>query len=81
MKLCCMLRVNVCGVTSFVKVLNGVIYGFVDYFQNEYEFKLNRLSAELQRHQNANIDYLGTGIKNLDVCKKASMPYFELSPK
>ena len=50
-------------------------------FKNEYEFKLNRLNAELQRHQNANIDYLGTGMKILDVCKKASMPYSELSPE
>ena len=50
-------------------------------FKNEYEFKLNRLNAELQRHQNANVDYLATGMKILDVCKKADMPYSELSPE
>ena len=50
-------------------------------FKNEYEFKLNRLNAELQRHQNANVDYLATGMKILDVCKKAGMPYSELPPE
>ena len=49
--------------------------------KNEYEIKLNRLNAELQRHQNANIDYLETGMKILDVCHKASLPYSELKPE
>lgn len=49
--------------------------------KNEYEIKLNRLNAELQRHQNANIDYLETGMKILDVCHKTSLPYSELKPE
>ena len=49
--------------------------------KNEYEFKLNRLNAELQRHQKANVDYMATGMKILDICKKAGMPYSELSPE
>ena len=50
-------------------------------FKNEYEFKLNKLNADMQRHQNANIDYMDTGLKILDVCHKASMPYSELPPE
>ncbi|CDE59433.1 unknown [Fusobacterium sp. CAG:439] len=49
--------------------------------KNEYEIKLNRLNADLQRHQNANIDYMDTGLKILDVCHKASLPYTELKPE
>ena len=36
-------------------------------FKNEYEIKLNRLNNELEKHQNANLDYMDTGIKILDV--------------
>lgn len=50
-------------------------------FKNEYEFKLNRLNADLQRHQNANVDYMSKGMKILDVCHKASLPYTELAPE
>lgn len=50
-------------------------------FKNEYEIKLNRLNAELQRHQNANIDYMATGIKILDVCRKAGLSSAELPPE
>ncbi len=50
-------------------------------FKNEYEIKLNSLNAELQRHKNANIDYMKTGLLILDVCQKASTKYSELSPE
>ena len=50
-------------------------------FKNEYELKLNRLNADLQRLRNANIDYMETGLKILDVCKKASMPASSLPPE
>lgn len=49
--------------------------------KNEYEIKLNRLNADLQRHQNANIDYMATGMKILDICRKASLPYSQLPPE
>ena len=50
-------------------------------FKNEYEIKLNRLNNELEKHQNANLDYMDTGIKILDVCKKVSMPYKKITPQ
>ena len=43
--------------------------------------KLNRLNNELEKHQNANLDYMDTGIKILDVCKKVSMPYDKITPQ
>lgn len=49
--------------------------------KNEYEMKLNQLNAELQKHSNANINYLNNGIKILDVCYKAGIPYTELKPE
>ncbi len=49
--------------------------------KNEYEIKLNQLNADLQRHQNANINYLEAGMKILDVSHKASLPYTELKPE
>ncbi len=50
-------------------------------FRNDYELKLNRLNAELQRHQNANVNYLDTAISIIDVCHKASLPASELPPE
>ena len=49
--------------------------------KNEYEMKLNQLNADLQRHGKANINYLDNGVKILDLCYKASMPYTELKPE
>lgn len=49
--------------------------------RNEYEVKLNRLNADLQRHQNANIDYMDTAVKILDVCYKASLPTEQCPPE
>lgn len=48
-------------------------------FKNEYEVKLNRLYAELQKHNNANTDYMDTGMKILEVCQLASTPYKEIT--
>lgn len=50
-------------------------------FKNEYEVKLNKLNAELQRYQNANVDYMQTGMKLLEICHKASLPYSKISPQ
>lgn len=47
--------------------------------KNEYEVKLSRLNAELQRHTIANTNFLDTGLKILDLCNKASLPATELS--
>lgn len=49
--------------------------------KNDYEVKLNQLNADLQRHQCANIDYMDTSIKILDVCYKANLSAKELSPE
>lgn len=49
--------------------------------KNDYEVKLNQLNAELQKHQSANVDYMDTGIKILDVCHKASLRAKELPPE
>ena len=50
-------------------------------FRNEYAARLSSLNNELQKYQNANLDYIQTGIKILDVCKTAAMPYEELTPQ
>lgn len=47
--------------------------------KNEYEVKLSRLNAELQKHTIANTNFLDTGLKILDLCSKASLPATELS--
>lgn len=47
--------------------------------KNEYEVKLSRLNAKLQRHTIANTNFLDTGLKILDLCSKASLPATELS--
>lgn len=47
--------------------------------KNEYEVKLNRLSAEYQKHLYANTNFLDTGLKILNLCRKASLPATELS--
>ena len=46
---------------------------------NEYEVKLSRLNAELQKHTIANTNFLDTGLKILDLCSKASLPATKLS--
>ncbi len=48
--------------------------------KNEYEVKLSRLNAELQKHTLANTNFLDTGLQILDLCGKASLPATELSP-
>ncbi len=64
----------------YLDQLNGIIdIEIWITVKNEYELKLNRLNADLQRLQNANIDYMETGLKILDVCHKASMPYSQLT--
>lgn len=45
----------------------------------EYEVKLNRLSAEYQKHPYSNTNFLDTGLKILDLCRKASLTATELS--
>ena len=50
-------------------------------FRNEYAARLSSLNNELQKYQNANLDYIQTGIKILDACKTAAMPYEELTPQ
>ena len=50
-------------------------------FRNEYAARLSSLNNELQKYQNANLDYIQTGIKILDVCKTAAIPYEELTPQ
>ncbi len=47
--------------------------------KNEYEVKLNRLSAEYQKNLYANTNFLNTGLKILDLYRKASFPATELS--
>ena len=42
---------------------------------------MNRLSVELQKHNTANTNFLDTGLKILDVCRKASLPSSEISPE
>ena len=50
-------------------------------FRNEYAARLSSLNNELQKYQNANLDYIQTGIKILDICKTAAIPYEELTPQ
>lgn len=60
--------------------VNGVLdYAMWFNLKNEYEVKLSRLNADLQKHTIANTNFLGTGLKILDLCSKASLPATELS--
>ena len=64
----------------YLDQLNSVLeYDLWVNLKNEYETKLNRLCAELQKHTKANTNYLDTGLKILDLCYKASFPATELS--
>ena len=64
----------------YLDQLNSVLeYDLWVNLKNEYETKLNRLCAELQKHTKANTNYLDTGLKILDLCHKASFPATELS--
>ena len=64
----------------YLDQLNNVLeYDLWVNLKNEYEVKLSRLSAELQKHNQANTNYLDTGIKILDLCHKASFQAAELS--
>lgn len=63
----------------YLDQLNNVLdYDLWVNLKNDYEVKLSRLSAELQRHTKANTNYLDTGLKILDLCSKASLPATEL---
>lgn len=63
----------------YLDQLNNVLeYDLWVNLKNEYEVKLNRLSAELQKYNNANTNYLDTGLKILDLCHRASLPATEL---
>lgn len=63
----------------YLDQLNSVLeYDLWMNLKNEYETKLNRLCAELQKHTKANTNYLDTGLKILDLCHKASLPATEL---
>lgn len=61
------------------QVNNVLDYNMWINLKNEYEVKLNRLSAEYQKHLYANTNFLDTGLKILDLCRKASLPATELS--
>ena len=61
------------------QVNNVLNYDMWINLKNEYEVKLNRLSAEYQKHLYANTNFLDTGLKILDLCRKASFPAIELS--
>lgn len=64
----------------YLDQLNNVLeYDLWVNLKNEYEVKLSRLSAGLQKHSQANTNYLDTGLKTLDLCSKASLPATELS--
>ena len=66
----------------YLDQVNGVIdYAMWVNLKNEYEVKLSRLSVELQKHNIANTNFLDTGLKILDVCRKATLPSSELSPE
>ncbi len=58
------------------KMYLAQVNNVLDY---EYEVKLNQLSAEYQKHLYANTNFLDTGLKILDLCRKASLPATELS--
>lgn len=63
----------------YLDQLNNILdYDLWVNLKNEYEVKLSRLSAELQKHNQANTNYLDTGLKILDLCGKASLPANEL---
>lgn len=65
----------------YLDQVNGVLdYAMWVNLKNEYEVKLSRLNAELQKHTIANTNFLDTGLKILDLCSKASLPATELSP-
>ena len=61
------------------QVNNVLVYNMWINLKNEYEVKLNRLSAEYQKHLYANTNFLDTGLKILNLCRKASLPATELS--
>lgn len=61
------------------QVNNVLDYNMWINLKNEYEVKLNRLSAEYPKHLYANTNFLDTGLKILDLCRKASLPATELS--
>lgn len=63
------------------QVNNVLDYNMWINLKNEYEVKLNRLSAEYQKHLYANTNFLDTGLKILDVCRKATLPSSELLPE
>lgn len=66
----------------YLDQLNNVLeYDLWVNLKNDYEVKLSRLSAELQRHTKANTNYLDTGLKILDLCSKASLLATELKAK
>lgn len=47
--------------------------------KSEWEAELNKLRAEQQLHDRANVNYFEFGLKILDVCQKASVPAKELT--
>ena len=61
------------------QVNNVLDYSMWMNLKNEYEVRLSRLNAELQKHTTANTNFLDTGLKILDLCSKASLPASELS--
>lgn len=59
----------------YLDQVNGVLdYAMWVNLKNEYEVKLSRLNADLQKHTIANTNFLDTGLKILDLCSKASLP-------
>ncbi len=63
------------------QVNNVLDYNMWINLKNEYEVKLSRLNAELQKHTIANTNFLDTGLQILDLCSKASLPATELLPE
>ena len=61
------------------QVNNILEYDLWVNLKNDYEVKLSRLMAELQRHTRANTNFFDTGLKILDLCGRASLPATELS--
>lgn len=61
------------------QVNNVLDYDMWINLKNEYEVKLNRLSAEYPKQHYANTNFLDTELKILDLCRKASFPATELS--
>lgn len=63
----------------YLDQLNNVLeYDLWVNLKNDYEVKLSRLNAELQKHNRSNTNFLDTGLKILDLCSKASLPADEL---